>query len=388
MTHNERITNGVLAGFFSVLAAASSAQQPPPDTSNVEVDPITCWWKTTAGAVRAGEAFGLTLTCSVLETESTKVVPDLSRLDPAVVQLPPFEILGGTHPGDLTVPGRRFIQYDYKLRVITEDAFGADVAVPTLEVTYRIESRVSGGDSVQGRDLSYQLPRTSVRMISIVPSDTTDIRETPAAGFGAIESRTSRANLFQTLSTMLFALAGFVALVMLVGAIRRRTAKAVVVHHHQPPRAIIAGASRELADVQRDSRGGWTPELAARALTAIRIVGSYATGRAVGQTEAAAGVVQLDGQLQVGGGFGRGKVFVSGSVTPESGRNVPGLADALQTLTLVRYGRKPEVTSDADEALAAGLRVARQQASAHSRLSEWAAALVASVVDVRKKIWA
>jgi len=34
---------------------------------NVETDPIQCWWRTSAGAVRVGEAFSVVLTCAVLE---------------------------------------------------------------------------------------------------------------------------------------------------------------------------------------------------------------------------------------------------------------------------------------------------------------------------------
>ena len=130
-----------------------------------------------------GRAVRAPLTCSVVETESNKVVPDLSRLDPTVVQLPPFEVLGGSHAGDLRAPGKRFFQYDYRLRLISEDMFGGDVMIPPLEISYRVESKVSGGDTVQGRDQSYSLPRASIRLISLVPDDTTDIREAPAAAF-------------------------------------------------------------------------------------------------------------------------------------------------------------------------------------------------------------
>ena len=51
--------------------------------------------------MRTGEPFDLMLTCPVVETETTKVVPDLSKLDASVVQLPPFEVIGGTHARDL-----------------------------------------------------------------------------------------------------------------------------------------------------------------------------------------------------------------------------------------------------------------------------------------------
>ncbi len=163
---------------FALLSSVAFAQT---GTDMVEVEPITCWWRTSTSAVRTGESFGLTLTCAVVETEANKVVPDFSKLDPTVVQLPPFEVLGGTHAGDLVTPGKRFFQYDYRMRLIAEDAFGNDVSIPPLEISYRIESRVTGGDTTQGRDQSYSLPRASVRLLSLVPDDTSDIREAPAS---------------------------------------------------------------------------------------------------------------------------------------------------------------------------------------------------------------
>src|SRR5687768_15048751 len=197
--------------------AASPKPQAPQPVDMVEVEPITCWWRTSVMAVRTAEPFDLRLTCAVVETEANKVVADFSKLDPTVVQLPPFEVLGGTHAGDLVTPGKRFFQYDYRLRLIAEDAFGNDVSIPPLEISYRIESQVAGGESVQGRDQSYSLPRASVRLISLVPDDTSDIREAPASMFTAIENRESRANLMQTVAGVLFGLAAVVGLVMLVG---------------------------------------------------------------------------------------------------------------------------------------------------------------------------
>ena len=47
----------------------------------VEVEPITCWWRTSTTAARTAEPFDLRLTCSVVETEANKVVPDFSKLD-------------------------------------------------------------------------------------------------------------------------------------------------------------------------------------------------------------------------------------------------------------------------------------------------------------------
>ena len=52
-------------------------------------------------------------------------------------------------------------------------------------------------------------------------------------------------------------------------------------------RATLLAAPSELAEVQRASRGGWTPELAGRALAALRIAGTYAIGKTVGQRPSA-----------------------------------------------------------------------------------------------------
>lgn len=373
-----------------VLAQAPSPRPQAPPIDMVEVEPITCWWRTSTTAVRTAEPFDVRLTCSVVETEANKVVADFSKLDPTVVQLPPFEVLGGTHAGDLTVPGKRFFQYDYRLRLMSEDLFGGDVPIPPLEISYRIESQVGSGDTAQGREQIYHLPRASVRLISVVPDDTNDIREAPAAPFTRIEDRESRANLLQTIATVLFALAGVIVVMMLIGMVRRKTKTEMRTHAHLAPRTILAAVNRELAEVQRASRGGWTPDLAGRALAALRIAGAYAIGKNVGQRPAKPGDTPLDGELVVSGPLGRGRAIVSGSATTESAAaaNAPhGLADALKALTAARYGRS-ENLGDVDDAIATALRVTRQQQSAHSLPAEWGRNFSKSVVDLRRKVWA
>lgn len=356
-------------------------------TDMVEVDPINCWWRTSASAVRTAEPFTLTMTCAVVETEANKVVPDFSKLDPTVVQLPPFEVLGGTHPGDLVTPGKRFFQYDYRLRLIAEDAFGNDVPVPPLEISYRIQSQVKGGDTTQGRDQSYSLPRTSVRLMSIVPDDASDIREAPASLFSSIENRDSRANLLQTSAGVLFGLAGVVVVIMLISMLRRKKTVTTTTSAHLGPRTILSAVAKELADVQGASRGGWTQDLAGRALAASRITGSYAIGRAIGQRPGKPGEVPTDGVLVVKQ-FGRGEVYVSGGATTETVTKVPGLSEALKSLTVGRYGRTETFDSMCDEAIETAKRVTKQQQSEHSLVKEWTSAFIANLVDLRKKVWA
>ena len=370
-------------------AEASAGRQDPVDM--VEVEPITCWWRASTTAVRTAEPFDLRLTCSVVETEANKVVPDFSKLDPTVVQLPPFEVLGGTHAADLVAPGKRFFQYDYRLRLMSEDMFGGDVPIPPLEIAYRIESQVSSGETTQGREQSYSLPRASIRLISIVPDDTSDIREAPAAAFTRIEDRESRANMLQTIAGVLFGLAGVIVLMMLIGMMRKKTRTTDTAVARLAPRTVLAAANRELDDVQQASRGGWTPELAGRALAALRIAGTYAIGRTVGLHTVAAGATPREGELPVSGPFGRGRAFASGAVTTETASlaNAPhGLADALKTLTVARYGRTEKFDSNADEAIATAIRITRQQRSAHSMVNEWGRNFSRSVVDLRKRVWA
>ena len=370
----------LLASFLTSPAFAQTG------TDLVEVEPIKCWWRTSTSAVRAGQPFDLRLTCAVVETEAVKVVPDLSKLDPTVVQLPPFEVTGGTHPGDLVTVGKRFIQYDYNMRLIAEDAFGADVAIPPLEVTYSVESKVAGGDSVKGRELSYALPRASVKLISVVPDDTSDIREAPASAFSEIEARDSRAGLFQTVAGVLFALAGVMVVVILIGMLRSKTKTTTAARAHLAPRAILSHVAGELAEVQRAGRGGWTPELAGRALSAARIAGSYASGRGVGQRPVLKDDPLVDGAMLIGRGMGRTPMYVSGSVTAESASD-PTLADALKAMTIARYGRDGQKV-DMDDAVTTAIRITKQQQSAHSIVSELIGRFTGSLTDMRKKVWA
>jgi hypothetical protein len=190
----------------------------------------------------------------------------------------------------------------------------------------------------------------------------------------------------QTTAGILFALAGVVVLVMLVSMLRRKKPVAAAAQTHLPHRTILAAVAKELDDVQRQSRGGWTQDLAGRALAAARIAGAYAIGRSIGQRPAD-GTTPADGVLVVRA-FGKGDVFVSGSATTESAQRVPGLSDALKSLTTGRYGREEKFDSMCDEALQTAIRVAKEQRSAHSLVKEWTSAFKANLIDLRKKIWA
>lgn len=372
---NAEVFNRFATLTFALALCAALAGQPvsaqaPGTLTDVEVEPITCWWRSSASAVRSGEPFTLMLTCQVVETDNTRVVPDTSKLDSSVVQLQPFEVTGGSRAPDMRVPGKRFFQYVYELRLINEGAFGADVEVPQLQISYRIESEVARGEAIQGRDLNYNLRPIAIRLLSIVPGDTMDIREAPAAAFAAVEARESRADLLRLIGTLLVGLAGVVLVVMLLSLFRTRLARARVVSWQVPAGRAAAAAQRTLAEVRQQSRGGWDQDLAGRALAAARVAAALAAGQAIGQTRVAAGATPLDGQLLVPGWLGRGGAFVSGAVTAQSATDAT-VAASLAALTRARYGRAATMDGSAlDEALDAATAAARRAASKHSWLSE------------------
>src|SRR3954453_20827188 len=250
--------NSVSALLLVVIAAATGAAQ------TVQTDPLQCWWRTSAGAIRIGEPFTVVLTCAVVETDAATVVVDQTRLDPAVVQFAPFEVLGGFHGADLRPDQRRFFQYEYRLRLIGDGMFGKDIALPETKISYRVQSRVGQKTSLQGRDQTYVMPAQSMRVLSLVPADASDIRDTSASEtFGDIDQRAFRANLFTVVGSVLFVLAGLLALLGLVRLFQRYRKPTVARERLITDMTILNGVGRELSSVQRERDGGsWTPELA------------------------------------------------------------------------------------------------------------------------------
>jgi hypothetical protein len=277
--------------------------------------------------------------------------------------------VGGTHPKDIIIPGRRFFQYSYQLRVIGENVFASTVSLPALEITYKVESRMEEGDIVGGRDQTYALPATAMRVLSLVPDTATDIREAPVDTFSELEDVGFRGMMMRVLGWVLLALGGLVLALALVSAIRRGrtrspTARAL------PAAAILQGVRRELVTIQDQSRGGWTSDLAGRALAALRIVVAYAVGRPVMQKlveRSDADVAQGSGagELAINGRF-HTSTIVSAAVTSEHARDE--LRDALVRFSSARYGRDGAFDATLDDALETGIRTADQLISSRPAL--------------------
>jgi hypothetical protein len=352
----------------------------------VETDPLQCWWRTSAGAVRVGEPFTVVLTCAVLETDAATVVVDQSKLEPSVVQFAPFEVLGGQHGADLHTDLRRFFQYEYRLRLIGENQFGKDVPLPETKLAYRVQSRVGQKTSIQGRDQSYVLPAQSVRVLSLVPADTADIRDASAETFVDLDQRAFRANLLIVVGGVLFALAGLLALIAAVRLYSRLRKPSAAADRLVSDGAILRAAGRELSAVQRAREdAGWTPELAGRALTPLRVAAAYALGRPVARTLASQpasasnnGAGSAEGALLVRTGWPRRKVVtVSGAATARSvvqeqkrglgtarrAALLESLDRALAQCTAAQYGRGDTLDAAAlDQALNVGRTAVRRVA--------------------------
>lgn len=377
-----------------VFASIASGQTPPPATENVEVEPVTCWWRTSTSTVRVGQPFDVVLTCSALETEATKAVIDRSRLAAAAVQLPPYEVTGGSQSDDITTASRRFMQYEYTVRLIGDDVFGAEVPVPPLNVSYRIESKMQQDQAVQGREQTYILPPIAIRVASLVPSSEMHIREAAVPNLTAIASRQARGALLRTVGLIVLAAS---ALLVVVAAVRslqqRRAAVARVRTHLLSDSAVLAGVRRELQDVQQAARGGWNDTLAQRALSATRITASYAAGQPVAQ-RVVADANGHDGQLILRRRFGLGsRVLVSGAATSKDVTSNPHgvgeeLRSALLDFTAVRYGREAKNGKrDLDDAVERGLRATAREASRHTPIARVMAAMRRTASGWRDKAW-
>jgi len=398
------VTTTTRSGFIVLLGlvAAAASGRPvfaQPDVEDVSVRPIECWWRTAASAVRVGQLFDVVLTCATLDTASTTVVPDRSRLDPSVLQLSPFEVVSGAEADDLQTTARRFFQYQYTLRYIGED-FGRDVPLPPLTLNYRVQSRVDADDAaIESRDREYILPSQLVRILSLVPASAGDIRDRAPDTFLGIQDRRFNARLLQIGGWTAFGLAIAVlvrATARTVGQRRRRDRPAI---RPLPAARVLARADTVLADVSRSRRdGGWSPDLVTRALAALRLVAAYDTSGRIAETRVGRGHRPAEGQLLVGTPLVPGRTtVVSGSATAAAiererqqssgvnGSRQGRLADlqaALSALESAAYGRRPVQDGDLDEALESGRRAAASARRAHG----WAATQLAALRRILSKL--
>jgi hypothetical protein len=387
-----------------VIVSSSVALAQPPATENVTLAPIECWTRTSTNAVRVGELFDLVLTCAVVETESTTVVPDQSRLDPAAWQAPPFEVVSGRQASDLRTRTHRLFQYEYAMRYLGEQ-IGADIQLPGATINYRVQSRVQGTTAVEGRDRRYVMPPTRIRIASLVPAMANDIHDAPPGTFRAIEDRHFLASLLRIISWVLFGVGG-VMVAWALAALARRPREAGAAERRVASEAgVLRVAAGELKEVRRAREaGGWSSNLAARALAALRLAASYALARTVAQTptgnnEIAAGQLRVTSRVPY-----RRAMIVSGSATAgavaqalrkaeSSGMPVDerlrDLQVALERFGAAAYGRDSMPSdADLDDALERGMRAVRHVARRYTLPARAARAARQSATGMRDRAWA
>jgi hypothetical protein len=287
--------------------------------------------------------------------------------------------------------------------------FGKDVALPDTKISYRVQSKVGQKTSLQGRDQTYVMPAQSMRVLSLVPSDASDIRDTSASDtFGDIDQRAFRANLFTVIGSVLFVLAALMAILGLARLFQKYRKPAVVSKQLITDMAILNGVGRELSRVQHDrDAGGWTPELASRALGALRIAATYAVGRPVSQMPASrlladGSETAEPGRLILKAGWPRGKrIAVSGAVTPQTAaRHIarPGqtpaviallesVSAAIAAFTAASFNREGKLDDGAlDEGLATARQVTRKMKVQQLWIMKWLAARRA-LTPLESRVW-
>jgi hypothetical protein len=288
-----------------------------PDGATVESEPLRCWLKSTKTSVHMGEQFDVALTCAVVETARAAVVPDVAELEPAALEIAPFEVLRGRRHPDIKRGIWRYFQYEYTLRLITDGFFGEDIAIPPISLRYRV-NLYGAGAAQEGLEKTYVLPQLPIRVVSLVPTIATDIRDSPRDTFARIAERRLAANAAHGVAGIFYSFAAVLVVLMALrafGTVHRRRAD----RERSMSAAAIAAAARKSLRGLRNARArdGWSPALVTHALALARIAGALALERPVAQMAAGPDAVVEDGQVIAEHGVLRRRaVLLSAPLTP------------------------------------------------------------------------
>ena len=195
-------------------------------------------------------------------------------------------------------------------------------------------------------------------MLSLVPADAADIRDASEASLATVDSWRSRSRQFELLALALAALAA-VMLVLAVVPLARRSKTRGASPQLIPDRAVLTRAAEALSDIQaRATRDGWTDDIVAEALAAIRLVAAATIGRSVSQRPLPKDGVVPDGRLLVRFGrirsvsgtvsspvtadeVGRSAIRSAASMTVTRGHHLEGLQSGLADFTAALYRQSP-----------------------------------------------
>lgn len=346
--------------------------------------PLQCWWRAAKGAIHIGEIVEVTLTCSALESDTTRAVPDETRLSVAAIQMAPWEIVGGSHPADSRAGSRRLFQYVYQLRLLDPVAIGRDVKLPPVAVPYRIQSRMGADAAISGRDLTHVMPQIPIRVVGQVPGEAYDIRDGSAASLGEIAALRFRANAYRTAGTVSAVLAGVAVIAALLPLAGRLRTTRVRTPGRASDREVLTWAASRLDALAGSAAAGWTPESLREAHATARLVGGAVIGAGVRQLRLKAGETVPDGRVVLERRMGRVRAALTASTTagdvaraidapgpdaPDRG-TLERLRDALAVIARAQYARTDgDAAADVDDAVRAVRDIGRE--TARQRLFAW-----------------
>ena len=409
---NSRSDGGRLSTAALVLIGVAwwvvpvTTQGPASDVAGqVAADPMTCWSKTDKSAVVVGERFTLTITCAFVETSGLTVVPKLDELDSGAIPIAPFEALSHTRHQDIQSPPRRYVQYEYSVRLLAPDFFGQDVNIPPITVTYNIQSTANA--AAQGRDLMYVLPAIPMRVASLVPRAASDIRDAPHETFADIEARLFRGRTEVVAAAIIFAFAVALLGFAVVQVARRHRARTPAVARTLPAGAMLRGCLREISRLKSEvAREGWSSERVAAALSVFRVAGAVALELPVTQGQVAVNVPRRAGQFTVPKGILRStRTSLSAPITADAidryratdhagqsnGRSqqmLEGIRESLRVFSAARYGRNGNLNAELlDQALEEGGNALRRLRVAALWPVRTAGALAKSAAALGSMVW-
>ena len=361
-TPAKHLNTMLLALGVILLPTAVTATQPTEDTEAVAA--MRCWRRVSTNAVVVGERFVMTLTCSLVETSEARTIPDQMPLEPATIEVLPFDVLGGQRSEDIQSGPYRFFQYQYTLRLLTENNFGDDIEIPALELTYRIERRLDNNPALPGRELTYVLPAEPIRVLSLVPEATVDIRDPAPATFDEVETRTFRANLLALIAALFGLMALGVTAYSLARIFQRRIVSTQQTEKQLSLSLAARSALRELTEIHRNTnRDRWTAEQVGQALTALRVTAAVAISSPITQISVGVNSPLRAGQIRLKhGGLRPQTAAISSGLTavilnkrlaepqpfPVADRQtVEQLTFAIAAFTAAHYGRNQTLQQEA-----------------------------------------
>jgi hypothetical protein len=254
----------------------------------------------------------------------------------------------------LRSPTHRFFQYHYTVRIIDRDAIGRDARFPDLPIPYRVHT-LANGEWVGGRDRTYTIPGHAIRVLSLVPADASDIRDSSEAAFARVETLRFRSRALEIGALALAVLGVLIATPAAISLARRRHVRDAVTLHRVSSRAVVQAADAELGNIEREARLGWTPDLVARALSALRLASATALRQRVASQPLNGGVATAGRLMVTQGLLRKERLEVSSSLTAGEVRRAAAalpvttsttrrqaldeLAAAMSTLTAALYGQ-------------------------------------------------